>query len=146
DVVRAAKKDQGVTNRPKAHPMRRRSLFLGMAAALAPQAAIFLVQSQFMIRGELEAVLELGKYAGLLSLLFYLFDGNSGLVYSIARERFPERTLAASFVLYRLTIILVFAVLALMASPFVGEEVLILAPYLAVALLLRLPWLDGPLD
>jgi hypothetical protein len=119
---------------------------IGLMAALTPQAALFFVQSTFILRGELVAVLELAKYAGLLSLVFYLFDGNSGLVYSIARNRFSDRVLAQSFFLYRLTVIAVFAVAALAATFYVGEQVLILLPYLTVSILFRLPWLDGPLD
>lgn len=118
---------------------------LGFFSSLLPQGAFFLAQSHFLLLGDAASMLALAKYVGLLSLVFFLFDGNSGLVHSIARSRFSASELAGSFLAFRFAML---GILALVMFPAVllDAELPAMAPFLVLALALRLPWLDGPLD
>jgi hypothetical protein len=91
-------------------------------------------------------VLALAKYAGLLALLFFLFDGNSGLAAAIMRLRHTPAAIRSAYRVYRLGVLALLAMLLPLAWHFEPHETATLAPFCALALLLRLPFLDADLD
>jgi hypothetical protein len=114
-------------------------------AGLAP-ASMFLAQSWLIATGRPEDVLALAKYAGLLALLFFLFDGNSGLAAAIMRLRHTPAAIRSAYRVYRLGVLALLAMLLPLAWHFEPHETATLAPFCALALLLRLPFLDADLD
>lgn len=65
------------------------------------QGLLFLLQTVLISHHLYSDVLILAKGVGLYSLAFFIFDGNSGLVFSIGRKTFPDHRLYAGFMQYR---------------------------------------------
>ena len=117
---------------------------LGIAAA-AP-TSMFLAQSWLIATGRPEAVLGLAQYGGLLGLIFFAFDGNSGLVPALMRLRHCEGTIRSAYLVYRAGILVLLAAALPLFWHLAPETTGTLLPFCALALLLRLPFLDADLD
>jgi len=117
----------------------------GLGLAAAPALCLFLAQSVLVARGDTEAVLALAQYGGLLGLIFFAFDGQSGLAPAILRLRHPELPIRAAYRLYRLALLSVF-VLAALPIVLLAPDLQVLMPALLVSLLLRFHPLDRDLD
>lgn len=124
--------------------MKPLRIALVAAATLGPQALLFALQTYLLTQGRTDDVLTLASYAGLIALLFYIFDGHSGLVHSIGSSRFSPQAMAASFLRYRLSLLAVAAVAGLIAL--ISNVSATFLACMSASLLLRLPWLDGHLD
>ena len=119
---------------------------LGLFLAAMPPAAIFLAQTWLVAAGQSEMVLALAKHAGLLALLFFAFDGNSGLAPALMRLRHDDANIRTAFLVYRGAVMIVLAALLPLAWHWDREETSGLLPFCAAALLLRLLCLDADLD
>lgn len=124
-------------------PVRHLARF---ALAAAAPATLFIAQTWLVVQGEIESVLALARYAGLLGLLFFAFDGNSGLVPALMRLRHSETSIRLAYRIYRLGIAAVFLMILPIFWWLAPAETGDLLPFLAGALLLRFPWLDVDLD
>ncbi|MDV3253208.1 hypothetical protein DevBK_17860 [Devosia sp. BK] len=125
--------------------MRGARHVFGLGIAAAPALSLFAAQTLLISQGKTEAVLGLAQFSGILGLLFFVFDGQSGLAPAMMRLRHDDATIRAAYRFYRLALLLAF----LMALP-VGFILLPDLQFLFVAilicLLLRLRPLDHDLD
>ena len=117
---------------------------LGIAAS-AP-ASMFLAQSWLIATGRPEAVLGLAQYGGLLGLIFFAFDGNSGLVPALMRLRHAETTIRSAYLVYRGGILVLLATALPLFWHLAPDTTGTLLPFCALALLLGLPFIDADLD
>jgi hypothetical protein len=122
-----------------------RPLALLVLAAL-PQLYLFSAQAFLLAEGQLETILALARYCGLLGLLFLALDGQSGLFPAMLRLRHQPADIARAYRLYRLGMLASLATLALVFWFFAPAETASLIPFLIPAILLRLPVIDGDLD
>lgn len=118
----------------------------GLLLAATPPGALFLAQSWLLAGGRSEAMLPLAKYGGLLSLLFFVFDGNSGLVPAMLQRRHEEAAVRSAYFVYRMGILAILALSLPGLWLLAPQDLAALLPFLAPALLLRLPFLDVGLD
>ena len=114
-------------------------------AAVAP-GSMFLAQSWLIATGKSEAVLRIAQYGGLLGLIFFAFDGNSGLVPVLMRLRHAEATIRLAYLVYRAGILAALATALPLFWHLAPDTTAALLPFCALALLLRLPFLDADLD
>ena len=118
----------------------------GLALAAAPPGSLFLAQTWLVATGQADAVLSLAKYVGLLGLVFFAFDGSSGLIPAMLRLRHDHAAVRSAYLVYRAGI----AALLIAALPILWHlapaDSTTLLPFLAIALLLRFPLLDADLD
>lgn len=122
-----------------------RRLF-NIALVALPPGALFLAQTWLMATGRGEAVLALAKFGGLLSLIFFAFDGSSGLLPALMRLRHAAEAIRLAYLVYRGGIILLLLAALPLAWHFARIDTQDLLPFLAASLLLRLPLLDIGLD
>ncbi len=126
--------------------MRSLRRLAGLSLAATPPGILFLAQTWLVASGQTEAVLSLAKYGGLLGLVFFAFDGSSGLLPAMMRVRHGEAAVRRAYLVYRMGVL----TLLLGAVPvfwhLAPEETASLFPFLAMALLLRFPFLDADLD
>lgn len=122
-----------------------RHLLLLILSAL-PQLCLFAAQALLLARGEIETILVLARYCGLVGLIFLAFDGQSGLIPTMLRLRHQQTDIRSAYRLYRLGMLAPLATLALVSWFLAPEETASLAPFLIVSLFLRLPLFDGDLD
>ena len=118
----------------------------GLALAAIPPGALFLAQSWLVATGQTDAVLSLAKYAGLLGLIFFAFDGSSGLIPAMLRLRHSDDALRSAYRVYRAGIAALLVATVPIALHFAPANTATLLPFLAIALLLRFPLLDADLD
>ena len=126
--------------------MRPFRFLTGLALATAPAGLMFLAQTWLLLTGRGDAVLDLARYGGLIGLIFLAFDGSSGLAPALMRLRHPVSAIRFAYLVYRggvLGALLAILPLAWLIAP---VETVVLLPFLAAALLLRLPLLDADLD
>lgn len=126
--------------------MRFTRNFAGMVLAALPPASLFAAQSYLVALGQPDAVLGLACYAGLIALVFFLFDGQSGLAPALMRLRHREGAIRSAYLVYRLAVMGLFLALLPLAWVLAERETATLLPFGAAALLLRLPFLDADLD
>lgn len=117
-----------------------------LSIAAAAPASMFLAQSWLIATGRPEAVLGLAQYGGLLGLIFFAFDGNSGLVPALMRLRHTEATIRTAYLVYRGGILVLLATALPLFWHLAPDTTGTLLPFCALALLLRLPFLDADLD
>lgn len=117
----------------------------GLGLAAAPALCLFLAQSVLIARGQTEAVLALAQYGGLLGLILFVFDGQSGLAPAMLRLRHDERAIRAAYRMYRLALLSIF-VLVTLPTVLLAPEYQALIPALLTCLLLRFHPLDHDLD
>lgn len=122
-----------------------RRLF-NLALAATPPGSLFLAQSWLVTTGKSDAVLALARYGGLIGLIFLAFDGASGLLPAMMRLRHSMGAIRSAYLAYRGIVALLFAATLPLAWHLAPHETAGLLPFLAAALLLRLPLLDADLD
>ena len=119
---------------------------VGFALAALPPCALFLAQTWLVATGQTDAVLSLAKYSGLLGLVFFAFDGSSGLIPAMLRSRHSDAAIRSAYLVYRAGV----AALLVAALPILWHlapaDTAVLLPFLALALLLRFSLLDADLD
>lgn len=118
---------------------------LGLAMAGAPALSLFGAQTLLLSQGRSEVVLAMAQYGGLLGLIYFAFDGLSGLGPAILRLRHDDETIRAAYKAYRLALLCGL----LTTLPFVLVWQPDWWPFLvaiATSLVLRLHALDHDLD
>ncbi|MBO9589018.1 hypothetical protein [Devosia sp.] len=126
--------------------MRVAGHIAGLALAATPPGALFLAQSWLVATGQTDAVLSLAKYAGLLGLIFFAFDGSSGLIPAMLRLRHSDAVMRSAYLVYRAGIAALGLAMIPIALHFAPADTATLLPFLTTALLLRFPLLDAELD
>lgn len=126
--------------------MRAVRHIVGLSLAGAPPAALFLTQTWLVATGQTAAVLSLAKYGGLLGLIFFAFDGSSGLIPAMLRLRHSEAAIHQAYRVYRAGVAALFLVALPLLWRIAPFDAAALLPFLAVALLLRFALLDADLD
>lgn len=119
---------------------------VGLALAALPPGILFLAQTWLVATEQTEAMLSLAKYAGLLGLVFFAFDGNSGLIPAMLRPRHSDAAIRSAYLAYRAGIAAVLVVMLALFWHFAPTETTTLLPFLIMALLLRFSLLDADLD
>lgn len=117
----------------------------GLALAAVPPGAIFLAQTWLVATGQTDAVLSLAKYGGFLGLVFFAFDGSSGLIPAMLRLRHSDAAVRTAY-LYRAGVAALLGATLPLLWHFAPEDTAALLPFLAIALLLRFSVLDTDLD
>ena len=126
--------------------MRIRDLIQTVAAAAFSQGVLFLLQTYLVFTHRFSEVISLGKYSGLFSLIFFLCDGNSGLVFGVVRRNHGVEAAHAGFLIYRMLSFSA-AVVAMFVYAFVSpHDATWVVPTVLLSLALRAPWIDGYLD
>lgn len=118
----------------------------GLALAAVPPGAIFLGQTWLVATGQTDAVLSLAKYGGLLGLVFFAFDGSSGLIPAMLRLRHSDGAVRTAYLVYRAGVAVLLGATLPLLWHFAPEDTATLLPFLAIALLLRFSLLDADLD
>ncbi|WP_449394617.1 hypothetical protein [Devosia riboflavina] len=119
---------------------------VGLAAAGAPPGALFVVQTWLVTTGQTAVVLSLAKYGGLLGLIFFAFDGSSGMIPAMLRLRHSEDAIRPAYRVYRVGVAALFLFALPLLWSLARDDTATLLPFLALALLLRFPFLDADLD
>jgi hypothetical protein len=118
----------------------------GLVLAALPPGTMFLAQTWLVATGQTEAMLSLAKYAGLLGLVFFAFDGSSGLIPAMIRPRHSDAAIRSAYLVYRAGVAALLVAVLLLFWKIAPAETATLLPFLALALLLRFPLLDADLD
>lgn len=114
----------------------------GLGVAAIPALSMFVAQTLLLARNDTVTVLALAQFGGLIGLIFFAFDGQSGLAPAMLRLRHAEADIRGAYRLYRLACLL--AVVAALPALF-----LFLAPEwwsLLISLPFCLALRFGPID
>lgn len=117
-----------------------------LALAATPPGALFLAQSWLVATGQTDSILSLAKYAGLLGLIFFAFDGSSGLIPAMLRLRHSDAVMRSAYLVYRAGIAALGLAMIPIALHVAPADTATLLPFLVMALLLRFSLLDADLD
>lgn len=118
----------------------------GLALAAMPPGALFLAQTWLVVSAQTDAMLSLAKYAGLLGLVFFAFDGSSGLIPAMLRLRHSHAALRAAYLAYRAGIFVLLLITLPLLWHLAPEDTASFLPFIVLALLLRFPLIDADLD
>jgi hypothetical protein len=80
--------------------MRGARHVFGLGIAAAPALSLFAAKTLLIGQGKTETVLGLAQFSGLLGLLFFVFDGQSGLAPAMMRLRHDDATIRAAYRFY----------------------------------------------
>ncbi len=121
-------------------------LIKGGLVIAAVQGVMFLLQTVLFNRGDHESIANLAAYTGVVSLAFYLHDGNSGIAYLQGLHIYSEAQLQAGFRAYRCAFTAIAVLLTVLAIVLGQREHAIFLISVTMSLAFRIYGTDGELD